>query len=246
MRRGMPSAGVAAWVLVAGQARAAHPEPLAPAPAAVPLNAAAPLHDPSIDSHGACQAPWLTTTSDQAALDAAESLCGKLLFPVAAQASTPGLLFVGGAFGTKASKFAIAPSVGVSGGAAFPVIRPSLGYYLEAPDGGTSATPVVKFRPSSIGQFYVNWLLSANVAVAGFIYPGTSSADGASPTTDLGWSIGAYTGLEFGTVTFATGGATKSQVAGTVGLIVGYLGASSVVGDAFIVGVQPGFVLHFQ
>lgn len=227
-----------------------HSQPLTPAvPSPVRAPAAEttppPFQNATIDSKGACQTT-LASTADADALKNWADTCGKLLFPIAGQATTPGLLFIGAAFGSKSNKFAIAPSVAVNAGAAIPLVRPSLGYYMEPPDGAAAgAADVVKFRPPVTGQFYLNLIASGNVAVSGFLYPGTTGAGGAGTATDFAWSVGGYGGLEFGTVTYATGGAVKGQLAGTVGLIVGYLGGANTVGDALIIGVQPGFVVRF-
>ena len=122
--------------------------------------------------------------------------CSRLLMPIAGVVSVPGLLFVGGVIGTKAVKFAIAPSVAISGGASIPLWRPYLGYY-RARDGIDKR---IRYRLPKDAKTYVNLITSLNVGVGGFLYPGTMT------TTDLGFSVGGYFGLEVGAVAFEEGG----------------------------------------
>lgn len=211
-------------------------------PPSIELNAAA---GPAIEAEvkdGVCLTK-ITEAADQATKDRYGDHCAKLLFPVSGVLNVPGLLFIGGAFGTVANKFAIAPAVGVNGGAAIPIHRPSLGWYKENKN---NPEDPLRFRLPTIPSFYANFLISANVAVAGFIYPGTPSAAGSGTGTDLAFSIGMFSGIELGGISFAEGGKTKSRIAATVGVILGYLGNSSTVGDAFLIGAQPGFTASFN
>jgi hypothetical protein len=188
-----------------------------------------------INDNGAC-VTGLTDANNDERLNAYDDYCARLLLPPRPIVSIPGLIFIGGAIGSNAKKFIIAPGVGINAGAAIPLLRPRLGYRLE--DG-----KIVYLLPR-VSSFFIDFLISANVAMEGVLFPGNKDKNG-DPETEFAWSIGAYVGIELGGVQFTKQGTEKVRIAGTLGAIVGYLGQSDVVGNAFIAGFQPGFSVVF-
>ena len=190
-----------------------------------------------LDDTGAC----VTDLAEAKLTNEKESLrysneCAKLFLPMKPAIATPGSLFIGAALGNKDKKFIIAPAVNISLGAAIPIYRPNLTPSIV--DGN------VVFRLPRTTRFYMDFIVSANAAIEGVLYPGTEDDKGDTAST-FSWSTGVYTGLELGGVTFTKQGTVERKVAFLLGVLMGYMGQSDIVGDAFIVGAQPAIVMQF-
>lgn len=161
---------------------------------------------------------------------------------LAVAATVPGLLLIGYAKGTKDSKFVIGPSVGIGAGITVPLRRVPLEWTLSAMD------KKLEYQLPN-NYFAVNLITSANLSLSGLVFPdGKDTPDATTMdkrTIELGVSAAAYGGLELGVVSFARKtGTVRSKVALTLGLVLGYLNNSTTVGDAFLVGFQPGITVY--
>jgi hypothetical protein len=107
--------------------------------------------------NGVCVTKLARATADESTYNIYKATCAQLLVPIAGVVNIPGLLFIGGALGTKAKKFAIAPSVAFSAGAAIPLKRPLPGYFFDEGDH-------YSFKLPAVARLYVNLLLSAVTA----------------------------------------------------------------------------------
>lgn len=174
----------------------------------------------------------------EAELNAHGDVCAKEFIPPAATASTPGLLFIGGAFGSKSNKFLLAPAVSVGAGGMIPLRRPTVAYR-------PSSDQKVEFVLPKSMSFQLNFIVSANVSVAGLLFPTETTATGKS-TTELGYTVGLYSGFEFAGVSYNPQTAQlKFKISFILGVVAAFLGNSDTVGNAFALGVQPGLVINF-
>ncbi|MBM7116065.1 hypothetical protein [Archangium primigenium] len=170
-------------------------------------------------------------------LDAYAQECAHIFVEPKAIVSTPGLLFIGGAFGSTSSQFLLGPSAAIGAGASIPIIRPTLTYR-------ESKSNKVEFILPRRTSFTMNFLVSGNVGVAGMLFPNAGGSDQPAPA-EIGFTVGLYGAPEFAWISYDPAAQQRYRIGFSLGVIAGYLGGSSTVGPAFIVGVQPGLVINF-
>jgi hypothetical protein len=171
-------------------------------------------------------------------LDAYAEECAHIFIAPKAIISTPGLLFMGGAFGSTSSQFLLGPSASIGAGASLPILRPELSY-RQGKDG------TVEFLLPRRTSFAMNFLLSGNVGMAGLLFP-NAGVSGQGAPAELGFTVGLYGAPEFTWVAYDQTAQQRYRIGFSLGVIAGYLGGSETVGPAFIVGVQPGLVIDFS